>query len=67
MEFRNSQAREAIAEYIHDERNRKILERRLIDGISMEKLAEEFSLSVSQIKRIVWKGSGTIAKYLKMS
>ena len=31
MEYKNSQVRELIAEYIHSERDRKILERRLID------------------------------------
>ena len=37
------------------ERNRAILKRRLIDGICYEPLAEEFDLSVSQVKRIVYK------------
>lgn len=39
----------------HAERNRKILRRRLIDGICFEPLAEEFDMSVRQIKRIVYK------------
>lgn len=55
MEYTNSQAREAIAEHIHSERNRRILERRLIDGIVIEKLAEEFELSPRQIKNILRK------------
>lgn len=38
------------------ERNRKILHRRLIDGICFEPLAEEFGLSVRQVKTIVYKG-----------
>ena len=38
------------------ERNRKILKRRLIDGILFEALAEEFDLSVTQVKTIVYKG-----------
>ena len=37
------------------ERNRAILKRRLIDGICYEPLAEEFNLSVRQIKTIVYK------------
>lgn len=37
------------------ERNRKILYRRLIDGICYEPLSEEFSLSVRQTKAIVYK------------
>ena len=37
------------------ERNRKILRRRLFDGITFERLAEEFDMSVRQIKDIVYK------------
>lgn len=37
------------------ERNRKILRRRLYDGITYERLAEEFDLSVRQVKTIVYK------------
>jgi len=65
MEYTNSRIREIIAEYIHSERDRRILERRLIDGITFERLAEEYELSVSQVKRIVWKGSEII--FRKMS
>ena len=54
MEYTNSQIREIIAEYIHSERDRKIMERRLIDGITFDKLAEEFDLSVRRIKTIVY-------------
>lgn len=44
-----------IDEYIHKERDRAILKRRLIDGICYEPLAEEFDLSVRQVKNIVYK------------
>jgi hypothetical protein len=37
------------------ERNRAILRRRLIDGICYEPLAEEFEISVRQVKNIVYK------------
>ena len=67
MDYTNSRIREAIAEHIHNERDRRILERRLIDGITFERLAEESELSVSQVKRIVWKGSETVFRKLKMS
>lgn len=39
------------------ERNRNILRRRLIDGITFDKLAEEYDLSVRQVKNIVYKGT----------
>lgn len=44
-----------IDEWIRNERDRKILKRRLIDGICYEPLAEEFGLSVRQIKNIIYK------------
>ena len=67
MEYTNSQIRELIAEHIHSERDRRILERRLIDGITFERLAEDFDMSVSQIKRIIYKESDIIfRKYDKM-
>lgn len=51
----NSEVRWAIAEYVPSERDRNLLERRLIDGIRLERLAEEFDLSVTQTKNIVYK------------
>ena len=62
MEYTNSGISVAIDEYIHSERDRSILKRRLIDGITYEGLAEEFDLSVTQIKRIVYKGTDKIFK-----
>lgn len=49
----NFEIAESIDRYVRGERDRAILKRRLIDKISQEKLAEEFDLSVSQIKRIL--------------
>ena len=46
----------------HAERNRKILRRRFIDGICYEPLAEEFDMSVRQIKNIVYAGENRIFK-----
>ena len=64
MEYTNSRIREIIAEYIHNERDRMVLERRLIDGITFERLAEECELSVSQVKRIVWKGTEILSRHV---
>ena len=55
IEYKNSQISEVIDEYIHNKHDRDILRRRLVDGIRYEQLAEEFDLSVRQIKNIVYK------------
>ena len=54
-EYTNTEISEAIDELIHSERDRRILKRRYIDGRTYEALAEEFDVSVSQIKRIIYK------------
>ena len=55
MEYTNSQIRDLIREHIHSERDRKILFRRLVDGITFELLADEFQMSSRQIRTIVRK------------
>ena len=54
-EYTNSMIRELIAEHLHSERDRALLSRRLIDGITFERLAEEFELSPRQVRTIVHK------------
>lgn len=63
-EYTNSLISELIDEVIHSERDRAILKRRLIDGCIYEHLAEEFDLSVTQIRRIVYKGQNILIRYL---
>lgn len=52
-QYSNFRLREIIEEYIHSERDRKILIRKYCDKRTMEQLAEEFDMSVSQIKRVI--------------
>ena len=66
MDYTNSQIRELIADHIHNERDRKILERRLIDGIVFEKLAEEFEMSPRQIRTIVHKNESVLFRHIKV-
>lgn len=56
-QYSNSRLREIVEEYIHSERDRKILIRKYCDSRTIEQLAEEYELSVSQIKRIIYKHS----------
>lgn len=55
MEYTNSQMVSYIDEKVHDEKVRAILKRRFIDGVTYERLAEEFNYSTRQIIRIVFK------------
>lgn len=47
------------------ERNRAILKRRLLDGITYDRLAEEFDMSVRQMKTIVYKSEETLFKHIR--
>lgn len=44
-----------IDEWIFSERDRAIIKRRLLDGITFDRLAEEFDLSPRHVKTIVYK------------
>lgn len=63
-EYTNSRIRELIDEHIHSERDRQILKRRLVDGVTFEPLAEEFGMSVRQIKNIVYKAQEKLFAHL---
>lgn len=65
MEYKNSEIEKIIDEYIHNQRNRALLKRRYIDGITLEKLAEEFDLSVRQVKNIIYGNEDVIFKHLE--
>ena len=65
IEYSNSQVSEIIDEYIHSEIGRKIMKRRLIDGIFFEELSSEFNYSVRQIKNIVYKYEKVIYSHLQ--
>ena len=55
-----------IDEWIFSERDRSILKRRLLDGITYERLAEEFELSVRQIKNIVYRSEDKLFKHVPL-
>ena len=64
MEYTNSRILELISEHIHSDRDRGILARRLIDGVTFEKLAEEFEMSPRQIRNIIRKNEEILFKKL---
>ena len=64
LELPRSKMENLIDEWIFSERDRAILKRRLLDGICFEPLAEEFDLSVPQIKRIVYKTQDKLFKHI---
>lgn len=58
----NYEIANAIDRFVRGERARKLLKRRLLDEICYEPLAEEFDISVSQLKRILSKAQEQLFK-----
>ena len=54
-----------IDEWIFSERDREILKRRLLDGLTFEQLASEFNYSTQNIQRIIYKGTARLFKKIK--
>lgn len=66
-EYSRSELEAIIDEWIigrNAERNRAIIKRRLLDGITFERLAEEFDLSVRQVKNIVYHCEDRLSKHI---
>lgn len=62
-ELSRTQYETLIFEWIHSERDRELLKRRLLDGITYERLAEEFEISPQQAKRIVYRSEVILLKH----
>lgn len=68
IDISRTQLESLIDEWIigkNAERDRMILKERLIDGICYEPLAERHDISVSQVKRIIYKRQNQLFKHLK--
>jgi len=65
--YSRTQILETIEEWIVGRnalRNREILKKKLIDGISYMALAEEYDLSLKRVKTIVREGTKNIVEHM---
>ena len=58
--YSNFRFREIVLDYIHSDRDRKILIDKFCNNRTMEQIAEIYSLSVSQVKRIIVRDGGIV-------
>lgn len=63
-DYTNSQIENIIDEYIHSDRDRGILKSRFIDGLTYEKIAEKYDLSVRQTKRLIYNKQDLVFEHL---
>ena len=67
LQVSNPSLSQLISDHIsgrNAERDRKILHRRLIDGITYERLAEEFELSTNHVKAILYAREAELVRYI---
>ena len=58
-----SELQHIIDQWIFNERHRAILSSRLLDGLTYERLAEKYDLSVAQVKSIVYKAMDRLERH----
>ena len=62
--YSNFRLREIVEEFIHSERDRRILIRKYCDKRTIDQLEEEFQMSTSQIKRIITRNGDTVFRIM---
>lgn len=63
-ELSRSEYEHIIDEWVFNEKARAIIKRRMLDGITYDRLSEEFNMSVRQIQNIVYKTEQIIIKHI---
>jgi DNA-directed RNA polymerase specialized sigma subunit len=53
-----------IDEHIFNERNRKILKRKLLDDVTFERIAEEMEMSVRGVQYVVKDGLNELIRHI---
>lgn len=64
MEYRNSDMKLAIDEYVHNPRYRELLRLRYCDGMTYEEIADAVDYSTQHIKTICKKYKETLYSHL---
>ena len=64
MEYTNTQIRELIAEYCHNLDDRKMLQLRLIDGMTFEQIGFEMGMTTKTVRTRIHKQEQILFKHL---
>ena len=64
MEYTNSLIRELIAEYCHNADDRRMLEMRLIDGMTFEAIGFEMNMTTKTVRLRIHKGEEILFKHI---
>lgn len=64
MEYTNTLIRELIADYIHNAIDRKMLEMRLIDGMTFEAIGFELGMTTKTVRLRIHKGEEILFRHI---
>ena len=64
MEYTNSQIRSLIEEHIHNVADRRMLELRLIDGMTFEAIGFELGMTTKTVRLRIHKGEEILFKHI---
>lgn len=64
MEYTNSQARDLIAEHIHNADDRKMLALRLIDGMTFEQIGFEMGMTTKTVRQRIHRCEEVLFRHL---
>ena len=64
MEYTNSQVRELIAEYCHNADDRRMLQLRLIDGMTFEQIGFEMGMTTKTVRKRIHKQEEILFKHI---
>jgi len=64
MEYSNSQIRELIAEYVHNSVDRRMLELRLIDGMTFEAIGFETGMTTKTVRLRIHKQEAILFSHI---
>lgn len=62
-DYSNQRVCEVIDDYIHNARDREIILANLVDGVSYDELAGQYSLAYESIKDIMRKGRAALDRH----
>ena len=64
MEYTNSQIKELISEYIHNQVDRKMVFDRLVNGLTFEKISEIYQLDVKTVRKRIHKCEDILFRHI---
>ena len=65
MEYTNSQIRDLIEDHIHNSDDRKMLQLRLVDGMTFENIGFEMGMTTKTVRKRIHKGEEILFKHIQ--